>query len=629
MTRLSEDLLARLGRLAASEGVELLAVEVGGTARRPVVRLLLDRDEGGVTLADCESVSRQASVLLDAHDPFPGAFTLEVSSPGIDRKLYGEKDFARFEGHAVRVRMRPTWPAPRVIDGVLEGYGGERDPRADTSGHPRRCPRTRSSRRGSRRTRRESRERERPGKDVGDEDGTRHPDPTGLPRAGDRTAAAGRCARGGDLPGRAQALPRARRAHHDRRRARRAVVRSGCARWWPPRKRSPTRPPRCCSKRRASSTRTSRSAVRSCSASSTRRSSAASQRRRRARCSSSASARPSATTSTTTTSASSASWSTASSSVSRRGGIVIELGRTEGIVPRHQQVRHERYSQGDRIRAVIVDVTKDANKPQVVLSRTSPQLLMKLLEMEVPEIYDGTVIDQGVRPRARRARQGRGRLARPRRRPGRRVRRHEGLARAGDHARAQGREGRHHPLLAGPRRPSPRTHWPRPRSTASRCASSSMRVPITDSEGQPAIDEDGEPLVHERVETVLDVIVSEEQLSLAIGKRGQNVRLASRLLGSRIEIKSEEAVKDEVAAALAAMLRQVEGVAGGGGAGSRRRISVDYDTHLPARGDLRDRRQDARAAARARLLTRRRARRRRPRQADGNPRHRPALGGAG
>jgi len=60
---------------------------------------------------------------------------------------------------------------------------------------------------------------------------------------------------------------------------------------------------------------------------------------------------------------------------------------------------------------------------------------------------------------------------------------------------------------------------------------------------------------------VLDVIVGSEQLSLAIGKRGQNVRLASKMLGCRIEIKSEEAVKDELASALASMLREMEGVA--------------------------------------------------------------------
>jgi ribosome maturation factor RimP len=121
MARLPQDLLARLGRLAQGEGVELVAVEVGGTARKPVVRLVLDRESGGVTLSDCESVSRQASVLLDAYDPFPGTFTLEVSSPGLDRKLYSDKDFVRFGGHRVRVRMRPGWPAPRVIDGTLEG----------------------------------------------------------------------------------------------------------------------------------------------------------------------------------------------------------------------------------------------------------------------------------------------------------------------------------------------------------------------------------------------------------------------------------------------------------------------------------------------------------------------------
>lgn len=119
--RLSEDLLDRLDRLARGEGVELLAVEIGGTARKPVVRMVLDREQGGVALSDCESVSRQASVLLDTYDPFPGAFTLEVSSPGLERKFYTENDFVRFAGRAVRVRMRPGWPAPRVIEGILEG----------------------------------------------------------------------------------------------------------------------------------------------------------------------------------------------------------------------------------------------------------------------------------------------------------------------------------------------------------------------------------------------------------------------------------------------------------------------------------------------------------------------------
>ncbi len=120
MQRLSEELEGKLARLAASEGVELVAIEIGG-GRRPVVRLVLDRAEGGVNLADCERVSRQASVLLDAYDPFPGAFTLEVTSPGLDRKLYRQRDFDRFAGEPVRVRMRPTFAGPRLVFGRLLG----------------------------------------------------------------------------------------------------------------------------------------------------------------------------------------------------------------------------------------------------------------------------------------------------------------------------------------------------------------------------------------------------------------------------------------------------------------------------------------------------------------------------
>lgn len=119
MARLSDELIARLERLAASEGVELVAVEVAGTARVPVVRLILDRIEGGVTLVDCERVSRQASLLLDEQDPFPGRFTLEVSSPGLDRKLFRPQDFVRFAGCQVQVRMKPTWTAARRIQGEL------------------------------------------------------------------------------------------------------------------------------------------------------------------------------------------------------------------------------------------------------------------------------------------------------------------------------------------------------------------------------------------------------------------------------------------------------------------------------------------------------------------------------
>lgn len=123
MAKLPDDLQARLARLAHGEGVQLLAVEVTGVARKPTVRLVLDRD-GGVSLADCENVSRQVSALLDAEDPFPSAYTLEVSSPGLDRKLYSDEDYTRFAGQAVRVRMRPTWRGGKLVDGVLVGKEG-------------------------------------------------------------------------------------------------------------------------------------------------------------------------------------------------------------------------------------------------------------------------------------------------------------------------------------------------------------------------------------------------------------------------------------------------------------------------------------------------------------------------
>ena len=116
---------AELAEVAASAGCELLECEFAGG----VLRLTLDRP-GGVTLDDCQSVSKQASALLDVADFGPGRYVLEVSSPGLDRKLYGAPDYERFKGSQVRV----TWRDPKTgrkqtvageLTGLLEEEGGQ------------------------------------------------------------------------------------------------------------------------------------------------------------------------------------------------------------------------------------------------------------------------------------------------------------------------------------------------------------------------------------------------------------------------------------------------------------------------------------------------------------------------
>ena len=136
------------------------------------------------------------------------------------------------------------------------------------------------------------------------------------------------------------------------------------------------------------------------------------------------------------------------------GDIILEIGRIEAVLPRKEQSRAESYAPGDRVRAVIKAVNRSAKGPQIVLSRTDPALLIKLFEQEVPEIYDGTVDHQGRRARGGRSRQGGRVLARARRRSGRRLRRHEGHARPGDHPRAARREDRHRRVVRGPGRRS-------------------------------------------------------------------------------------------------------------------------------------------------------------------------------
>lgn len=93
-------------RVAGSEGLELVAVEWAGTPSQGVLRLIIDRPQGGVSHADCQAVSEQVGVLLDVEDLVPGRYVLEVASPGLERKLYTPADFERFRGRRVKVRLR-------------------------------------------------------------------------------------------------------------------------------------------------------------------------------------------------------------------------------------------------------------------------------------------------------------------------------------------------------------------------------------------------------------------------------------------------------------------------------------------------------------------------------------------
>jgi ribosome maturation factor RimP len=96
---LDPELRAELASIAEARGCELLHAEF----KSGTLRLILDRPEG-VGLEDCEAVSKQASAVLDVADFGRGRYTLEVSSPGLDRELYGPRDFERFVGRRVRVR---------------------------------------------------------------------------------------------------------------------------------------------------------------------------------------------------------------------------------------------------------------------------------------------------------------------------------------------------------------------------------------------------------------------------------------------------------------------------------------------------------------------------------------------
>jgi len=226
-----------------------------------------------------------------------------------------------------------------------------------------------------------------------------------------------------------------------------------------------------------------------------------------------------------------------------RGDMIVDLGRTEAVIPREHQSRAERYTQGERVRAVLADVHKNPKGAQLVLSRTAPELLMQLMRMEVPEIYDETVVIRGcVRQpgdRAKVAVASRERDVDP-------VGACVGMR--GARVQAIMRELRGERIDIIQYSDDLVTYA---QNALAPAKITRVSVMPGDEDEEPETGPDGEPL--EPLPT-LECIVEEDQLSLAIGKRGQNVRLAAALIGAKIEIKSEQAVKAEVAEALQRML---------------------------------------------------------------------------
>jgi ribosome maturation factor RimP len=109
-------------RVAESEGLEIVEVEVKGGGGQRLVRIAIDKP-AGVTHADCELVSHQVGTILDVEDVVPdGRYTLEVSSPGLERKLSKPQDFQRFQGKKAKISLRDPVEGRRSWEGTLAGF---------------------------------------------------------------------------------------------------------------------------------------------------------------------------------------------------------------------------------------------------------------------------------------------------------------------------------------------------------------------------------------------------------------------------------------------------------------------------------------------------------------------------
>jgi len=203
------------------------------------------------------------------------------------------------------------------------------------------------------------------------------------------------------------------------------------------------------------------------------------------------------------------------------GDIIVEMGRIEVLLPRKEQSHAENYTAGDRIRAVIKGVNRSTKGPQIVLSRTDPALLIKLFEQEVPEIYDATVQIRGA------------------------------VREAGDRAKVAvfSRERDVDPVgacvgMKGTRVQSIIRELRGEKIDIVEWSDDPVTL-VTNAISPARVQRVG---VVDEAERVMEVVVEDRQLSLAIGKKGQNVRLAAKLTGWKIDIKSEEEKRREVEA---------------------------------------------------------------------------------
>lgn len=115
-----EQLQALLAPVVEALGYECWGVEFISQGRHSVLRVYIDHPEG-ILIDDCEAVSRQVSGILDVEDPISGEYTLEVSSPGMDRPLFTLEQFAKHAGEQVKIRLRSPYEGRRNYQGILRG----------------------------------------------------------------------------------------------------------------------------------------------------------------------------------------------------------------------------------------------------------------------------------------------------------------------------------------------------------------------------------------------------------------------------------------------------------------------------------------------------------------------------